>query len=110
MKFTTSSLDTCRRYLCADLHETPSRHHAAYGGHFGRYLKEQFGIEKLPYGITIVETLDRGMIKPDLLIKFPKNAMRKDFRIFTPRVSVSLRCFIAIKDGTMSHSCTPMMC
>ena len=82
MKFTTSSLDTCRRYLCADLHETPSRHHAAYGGHFGRYLKEQFGIEKLPYGITIVETLDRGMIKPDLLIKFPKNANEKRFSDF----------------------------
>ena len=44
MRFTTSQRDTCRRYLCADLHEAPSRHHAAYGGHFGQYLKEQFGI------------------------------------------------------------------
>ena len=86
MQFTTSSLDTCRRYLCADLHETPSRHHAAYGGHFGRYLKEQFGIEKLPYGITIVEMLERRMIKPDLLIKFPKNANGKRFSDFYSKV------------------------
>ena len=86
MKFTTSSLDTCRRYLCADLHETPSRHHAAYGGHFGWYLKEQFGIERLPYSITIVEMLERGMIKPDLLIKFPKNANGKSFSDFYSKV------------------------
>ena len=82
MRFTTSQRDTCRRYLCADLHEAPSRHHSAYGGHFGQYLKEQFGIEKLPYGITIVEMLERRMIKPDLLIKFPKNANGKRFSDF----------------------------
>ena len=82
MRFTTSQRDTCRRYLCADLHEAPSRHHAAYGGHFGQYLKEQFGIEKLPYCITIVEMLERKMIKPDLLIKFPKNANEKRFSDF----------------------------
>ena len=64
MKFTTSQLDTCKRYLYADLHEA----RAAYGGHFGKYLKEQFGIEKLPYDITIVKMLERRMIKPDLLI------------------------------------------
>ena len=86
MRFTTSSLDTCRRYLCADLHEAPSHHHAAYGGHFGQYLKEQFGIEKLPYGITIVEMLERRMIKPDLLIKFPKNANGKRFLDFYSKV------------------------
>ena len=108
MKFTTSSLDTCRRYLCADLHETPSRHHAAYGGHFGWYLKEQFGIERLPYCITIVEMLERGMIKPDLLIKFPKNANGKSFSDFYKKVSK--RCPIAIKDGIPNPSCTPMMC
>ena len=82
MKFTTSQRDTCRRYLYADLHKAPSRHRAAYGGHFGQYLKEQFGIEKLPYGITIVEMLERKMIKPDLLIKFPKNANGKRFSDF----------------------------
>ena len=82
MKFTTSQLDTCRRYLYADLHNAPVRRHAAYGGHFGQYLKEQFGIEKLPYGITIVEMLERRMIKPDLLIKFPKNASGKSFSDF----------------------------
>ena len=82
MRFTTSQLDTCKRYLYADLHEAPSRRHAAYGGHFGQYLKEQFGIEKLPYGITIVEMLERGMIKPDLLIKFPENANGKRFSDF----------------------------
>ena len=82
MRFTTSQRDTCRRYLCADLHEAPSRHHAAYGGHFGQYLKEQFGIEELPYGITIVEMLERRMIKPDLLIKFPKSANGKSFSDF----------------------------
>ena len=82
MKFTTSQLDTCRRYLYADLHNAPVRHYAAYGGHFGQYLKEQFGIEKLPYGITIVEMLERRMIKPDLLIKFPKNASGKSFSDF----------------------------
>ena len=86
MKFTTSSLDTCRRYLCADLREAPSRHHAAYGGHFGQYLKKQFGIEKLPYGITIVEMLERRMIKPDLLIKFPKNINGKRFSDFYSKV------------------------
>ena len=78
MKFTTSQLDTCRRYLYADLHE----HRAAYGGHFGQYLKEQFGIEKLPYGITIVKMLEKKMIKPDLLIKFPKNSNGKRFSDF----------------------------
>ena len=82
MRSTTSQRDTCRRYLCADLHEAPSRHHAAYGGHFGRYLNEQFDIERLPYSITIVEMLERGMIKPDLLIKFPKNANEKRFSDF----------------------------
>ena len=82
MKFTTSQRDTCRRYLYADLHKAPSRHRAAYGGHFGQYLKEQFGIGKLPYGITIVEMLERRMINPDLLIKFPKNANGKRFSDF----------------------------
>ena len=82
MRFTTSQLDTCKRYLYADLHKAPSRRHAAYGGHFGQYLKEQFGIEKLPYSITIVEMLERRMIKPDLLIKFPKNANGKRFSDF----------------------------
>ena len=86
MKFTTSSLDTCRRYLCANLHEAPSLHHAAYGGHFGQYLKEQFGIEKLPYSITIVEMLKRGMIKPDLLIRFPENANGESFSDFYSKV------------------------
>lgn len=87
MRFTTSQRDTCRRYLCADLHNTPIRHHAAYGGHFGQYLKEQFGIEKLPYGITIVEMLARRMLKPDLLIKFPKNANGKRFSDFYNEVN-----------------------
>ena len=56
-------------------------------GHFGQYLKEQFGIEKLPYGITIVEMLARRMLKPDLLIKFPKNANGKRFSDFYNEVN-----------------------
>ena len=82
MRFNMSQLDTCKRYLYADLHGSPSRYSAAFGGHFGKYLKEQFDIERLPYGITIVDMLTKRMIKPDLLIKFPQNANGKKFLNF----------------------------
>lgn len=82
MRFATSSLDTCKRYLDSGLHYAPDRPHAACGGHFGQYLKDLFGIERLPYSITIVEMLERRMIKSDLLIRFPKNANGKRFSDF----------------------------
>ena len=58
-------------------------------GHFGWYLKKLFGIERLPYSITIVDMLERGMIKPDLLIEFPKNVKEKRFSDFYKKVSHS---------------------
>ena len=82
MRFTISSLDTCKRYLCSNLHYALGRRHATFWGDFGRYLKVQFDIEKLPYDITIVEMLERRMIKPDLLIEFPKNVNGKRFSDF----------------------------
>ena len=82
MRFTTSDIDTCKRYLPSGLHYALGRRHPTSWGLLGYYLKEQFGIEKLPYDITIVEMLERRMIKPDLLIKFPKNANGKSFLDF----------------------------
>ena len=82
MRFTISSLDTCKRYLCSNLHYAPDRRRATSWGDFGRYLEVQFDIEKLPYDITIVEMLERRMIKPDLLIEFPKNVNGKRFSDF----------------------------
>ncbi len=82
MRRTISERDVCKRYLCADLHKAPSRHDAAYGSYFGQYLKEQFGIKKLPYDITVVEMLERRRIEPDLLIKFPENPNGERFSDF----------------------------
>ena len=95
MKFSISQRDTCKRYLHADLRNAPDRHHAACGGYLGQYLKDQFGIERLPYSITIVKMLEMGMIKPDLLIKFPKNVNGKRFSDFYHK---------GIHFGTVFHS------
>jgi hypothetical protein len=66
-----TSEDKHCRYLGISLCNGWSR--GICGGRFGQYLKDHFGLEKLPYDISATKLLLTKALTPDLFVELPKS-------------------------------------
>ncbi len=67
---TYSSADMYCRYL--DISLTHGYSTGVCGGRFGYYLKDIFGVEKLPYDLKLSKLITAGALSPDLFVRLPK--------------------------------------
>lgn len=47
------------------------------GGRFGYYLKDFFGLEKLPYDLKLSKLIIAGALSPDLFVRLPNSFFKK---------------------------------
>lgn len=72
---TYSSADLYCRYL--DISLCHGYCSGVCGGRFGYYLKDNFGLEKLPYDLKLSKLLIAGALSPDLFVKLPISFFKK---------------------------------
>lgn len=70
-----SSSDVYCRYLDTSLCHNYSS--GVSGGRFGYYLKDNFAVEKLPYGIKVPQLIVAKAFPPDLFVQLPISLFKK---------------------------------
>lgn len=72
---TYSSGDMYCRYL--DISLCHSYGSDTCGGRFGYYLKDYFGLERLPYDLKLSKLIMAGALSPDLFVRLPNSYFKK---------------------------------
>lgn len=80
-----TSEDKYCRYL--DISLCNGRSLTFCGGRFGQYLKDRFGLEKLPYDISATKLLLAKALTPDLFVELPSSFF-KNWRNFPERPAI----------------------